>query len=107
MALDIRKKEPKFKTDQEVLKQLNLETLDLINSGDFDFTLNSLIDCLKNEFLNNLTSIMVQQIVLSEQKSDKIRLSLPLAKLIPILDKCDFLFDSTKSSSLLNVRKLI
>lgn len=93
----------KFKTDDEILNQLNLETFDLINSPDFQLTLKSLIDYLTNEFLNNLAGIMVQQIV-SSIDAEKITISLPYAKLIPILDKSQFLFDT--NSSILNVYNL-
>lgn len=57
----------KFRSDEQVLNQLNLETLDLLNSRDFTFALESLVNYLTNEYLNKLTSLMIQQIVIGER----------------------------------------
>ncbi|CAF1079185.1 unnamed protein product [Brachionus calyciflorus] len=76
-----------------LLDNLNNETFDLVQSDDFIQTFCSIFDSYKNEFLNNLSSLILKQKI-DKNESEKISLSLPLAKLIPILNQmkltCDF-----------------
>ena len=57
----------KFKSDDEILFDLNLETYDILNSDDCKMCINSLLSYFSNELLNNLTSSMVNQLVLQSE----------------------------------------
>ncbi len=56
----------KFKSDDEILFDLNLETYDILNSNDCQLCIKSLLNYFSSEILNNLTSSMVNQIIQNE-----------------------------------------
>ena len=80
--------------EQECLHNLNSETLELIGSGDFELTLKSMLDMLGDELLDNVATQLVehqvsmqqQQQTQQQQGCESIAMSLPFAKLIPIVD---------------------
>ncbi|RNA13902.1 peroxisomal biogenesis factor 3 [Brachionus plicatilis] len=72
--------------EENILSDLNNETLDLILCEDFKQTFRTIFDDLKNDLLNNLSSLMLTQI-LKRESPEKISISLPFAKLIPILNQ--------------------
>lgn len=96
-----------------------MDTLDIVTSCDFNNVFDSLVDLLSNEFINKLTTLMVQQVVRQERlvlfqirfqiqfislyelifylissRSDNFTIALPLAKLIPLMDKSHQLIQS-------------
>jgi hypothetical protein len=78
--------------DDEILNNLNLETLDILNSNDFKMTLKSIIDSLSNELLEkSLTKAIVQRkttlLLSNHQQQQMLDQSLPFAKLIPIFNQ--------------------
>lgn len=84
-----------IKSDEEVLLGLNLETYDILASSDFQLTLNSLLQIFTNEYLNTLTSQIVQQLVSTEasQSGTMLNQSMPFARLIPILNTSSSVFE--------------
>lgn len=84
----------KFKTDEETLNELNQETLEILNCSDFDLCLKSLVKFLLNELFNQLTSEMIKEIFSAEvNHTEKITISLPFAKLIPIMDRSQIIYE--------------
>lgn len=82
-------------TDQfedNILSDLNNETLDLILSEDFKQTFKSLFDEMKNDLLNKISSLMLDQI-LEKESGNKITISLPFARIIPILNQIQLPFN--------------
>lgn len=78
--------------EENLLTDLNNETLDLILCEDFKQTFRSIFDAVKNDLLNNLSSLMLAQI-LQKETTEKIAISLPFAKLIPILNQIKLPFN--------------
>lgn len=89
----------KMRSDDDVLFSLNLETYDLLTSTDFKKCMQSLTKTLSNEFLNTLTSQLVQHLVdpsnlkNNSEKDISIPVSMPFAKLVPILNKTNSVFE--------------
>jgi peroxin-3 len=84
----------KFKSDEEVLNEMNQETCEILKSSDFNLCLKSLVKFLLNELFNQLTSEMIKEIFSSEvNHNEKITISLPFAKLIPILDRSQVIYE--------------
>ena len=85
--------------NDKILNDLNLETLDILTSKDFQITIDSLIESLSNEFMSLLTSIVFQEIIQVEKEtSEIIEISVPFAKLIPIFDQAQQVFQTNNSS---------
>lgn len=55
------------KTDDQILHEINLDTLDIITLAEFNNVFDSLVDSLANEFINKLTTLVVQQLVRQER----------------------------------------
>lgn len=90
------------KSEEETLASLNMETYDIISSADCRKTLSSLIELLIGEYFNHLTSVMVQQIMSADiDHSEKITISMPFAKMIPILNKLNMI-ESHHSNQLID-----
>lgn len=67
-AIDTIKPEKQVsKTDEDILNEINMDTLDIVTSCDFNNVFDSLVDLLSNEFINKLTTLMVQQVVRQER----------------------------------------
>lgn len=67
-AIDTIKPEKQVsKTDEDILNEINMDTLDIVTSCDFNNVFDSLVDFLSNEFINKLTTLMVQQVVRQER----------------------------------------
>lgn len=56
-----------MKTDDQVLDEINVDTLDILGLADFDCVFDSLVDSQANEFVNLLTTFVVQQVVQQER----------------------------------------
>ncbi len=85
-----------------------METYDLLKSDDFYICVKSLVVLLTDEYLNTLTSQIVQQLVSEDLRSGmSITVSMPLAKLVPILNISNSVFErNSMKDKLLNDTKL-
>lgn len=93
-----------FKSDDEILFNLNLETYDILNCKDFYQCFKSLVNYFSNELLNSLTSSIITQLMQNEMNgTEKIEASLPYAKLIPVFDKYYLTYNQPNSVVLKNM----
>lgn len=86
----------RIRSDEEVLKILNLETYDIMTSDDFQLCLDSLVKLMSDQFLDNLASSLVNQLISSNNEitEKSISIKLPFARLIPILNKSNLIFET-------------
>ncbi len=93
-----------IKSDEESLLGLNLETYDLLTSADFYACVKSLVGLFTDEYLDTLSIQIVQQLVSADLSSEQsIAVSMPLAKLVPILNISNSIFErNSMKNKLLN-----
>lgn len=100
----------RIRSDEEVLKTLNLETYDIMTSSDFQFCLDSLVKLMSDQFLESLSSSLVQQLVcnnVSEIAEKPIFIKLPFARVIPIMNKSNLILETNMIKNRILNNKLL